>query len=157
MDKRIGRAFVAAKILESVGMAWWFSTNVLFLKELGLEPFQATQLNVIFMGIISVLDPFTGNWGDRIGQKRIYLLGMLAWAISHFIYWRATGYWSCALGEAVGAIGIACQSEALESWVRNHSDERVSHKALTDGAYRGRLAMMPTALLGRPSSRASPM
>jgi predicted MFS family arabinose efflux permease len=148
MDKRIGTAFVAAKILESVGMAWWFSTNVLFLQGLGLDLFQANLLNMMFMGLSSVLDPFTGNWGDRIGQKRIYLFGMLAWSVSHLIYWQATGFWGCAASEIVGAVGLACRSEALESWMRNHADETVTHKALTDGAYWARLAMIPTAVLG---------
>jgi predicted MFS family arabinose efflux permease len=73
---------------------------------------------------------------------------MAAWSISHLLYWLAGGFWSCALAEAVGAMGMACRSEALESWLRNHGSEEITHRALTEGAYWGRLAMVPTAILG---------
>ena len=148
MDTKIERAFVAAKILESVASAWFFGSYVLFLQGLGLDLLQANLLNTIFMGLSSVLDPFTGNWGDRIGQKRVYLIGLAAWSASHLLYFGATGFWGCALAEAVGAVGQASRSEALESWLRNHGDEKSTHKALTEGDYWAKLAVIPTALLG---------
>jgi predicted MFS family arabinose efflux permease len=43
---------------------------------------------------------------------------------------------------------MACRSEALESWLRNHTSEQLSHKAITDGGYWSKLAMIPTALIG---------
>ncbi len=68
--------------------------------------------------------------------------------MSHLIYFGATGFWGCALAEAVGAVGQASRSEALESWLRNHGDEKSTHRALTEGDYWSKLAVIPTAFLG---------
>lgn len=148
MNKTTEKAFVVAKILESASAAWFFGTYILFLQGLGIDLFSASLLNTIFMGASSILDPFTGNLGDRIGQKRIYLFGLVMWSLSHIIYWMSGGFWGCAVAELVGAIGLASRSEALESWLRNHSTEEKTHKAMSQGAFYGRLATIPTAILG---------
>jgi MFS family permease len=148
MNKSIGKAFVVAKILESASAAWFFGTYILFLQGIGIDLLGASLLNTIFMGLSSVLDPFTGNIGDRVGQKKIYLFGLIMWSISHIAYWMSGGFWGCAVAEVIGAIGLASRSEALESWLRNHSDEDSTHKAMAKGAYWGRIATIPTAIIG---------
>ena len=80
MNNTIGRIFVWAKILESVGSAWFFASYILFLQSLGLSLLEANLLNTVYMTVSSLLDPFSGNWGDKIGQKRIYLIGLAFWS-----------------------------------------------------------------------------
>ncbi|MFZ2152785.1 MAG: MFS transporter [Microgenomates group bacterium] len=148
MKSKIGKVFVWAKVLENIGSAWFFASYILFLQSLGLSLWEASLLNTVYMSVSSLLDPFTGNLGDRIGQKRIYVIGLFFWSLSHLSYWMATGFWMCALSEAIGAIGHACISEALESWVKNHTTEEETHWALSQAGFWGKLAVIPTAILG---------
>ena len=148
MNNKIGRIFVWAKILESVGSAWFFASYILFLQSLGLSLLEANLLNTVYMTVSSLLDPFSGNWGDKIGQKRIYLIGLAFWSLSHLTYWVAGGFWMCAISEAVGAVGHACISEALESWVKNHCSEEETHRVMSQAGFWGKLAIIPTAILG---------
>lgn len=148
MENKIGRMFVWAKILESVATAWSISTYVLFLQSLGLSLLEVNLINTFFMATSSILDPFTGNWGDRIGQKKVYLFGVAAWGLGHIWYFGARGFWACVVAEIICAVGQACKSEALESWMKNHCSERVTHRALARSGVWSRLAIIPTAILG---------
>jgi predicted MFS family arabinose efflux permease len=147
-QKSISRTFVLVKVLQDVGSAWTFSTYVLFLVGSGLTLFKVNMLNLIFMSTSTILDPFTGNWGDRIGQKKIYMAGLLFWGIGMLIYGSSSWFWFFAVAEATAAVGQAFMSEALESWLRNHTDEEVTHQALSTAAYWAKLATIPTAVLG---------
>jgi MFS family permease len=147
-QKSISRTFVLVKILEDVGSAWTFSTYVLFLVGSGLSLFKVNMLNLIFMSTSSILDPFTGNLGDRIGQKKIYMAGLFFWGLGMLVYGSSSWFWIFAAAEVTAAVGHALMSEALESWLRNHTNEDVTHKALSTSAYWARLATIPTAILG---------
>ena len=148
MENKSVRVFVTAKTLEKAATSWFFSTYVLFLQSIGLSLLEANLLNTIFMSISTILDPFTGNWGDRIGQKRIYLLGILFWVMGHFTYGLAKVFLVCALAEGLSAVGKAFISEALESWLRNQTDEATTHKALAQAEFWGKVATAVPALLG---------
>lgn len=148
MENKMVRVFVLAKALERTATSWFFSTYVLFLQSIGLSLLEANLLNTIFMSISTVLDPFTGNWGDRMGQKKIYLLGILFWVTGNFTYGLAKIFIVCALAEGLSAVGKAFISEALESWLRNQSNEEVAHKALSSAQLWSQIATVPSALLG---------
>jgi DHA1 family tetracycline resistance protein-like MFS transporter len=148
MEKKAVRVFVLAKILERAGQAWFFSTYILFLQSIGLSLLEANLLNTIFMTISTVLDPFTGNWGDRIGQKRIYLAGILFWVMGHFSYGLAKVFLMCAVAEALSAVGRALMSQALESWLRNMTNEEITQKALGVSKFWSQIASVPVVLLG---------
>lgn len=147
-QKSIERTFVLVKILQDVGSAWTFSTYVLFLVGAGLSLFQVNMLNLIYMSTTTLLDPFTGNLGDRIGQKRVYMFGLFFWGIGMFVYGSFGWFWIFALAEGIAAIGHALMSEALESWLRNHTDEEVTHRAMSVSDTWKKLATIPTAILG---------
>lgn len=144
----MARAFVVAKTVQSMGTAWFFAVYVLFLQSIGLSLLEANLLNLVYMSVSTVLDPFTGNIGDRIGQKRIYLIGAVFWGIGTFVYGFASQFWMGAIAESLSAIGHASMSEALESWLRNRADEKTTHEALASAQMWGKIAMVPTALLG---------
>lgn len=148
MNRTIERTYVGAKVLESIATSWTFATYVLFLTGLGLPLFQVNLLNVVFMSISSLLDPFTGNLGDRVGQKRVYLGGLVFWGLGMFIYGNSRIFALCAIAEATAAIGHALSSEALESWLRNHTTEEVTHRTMSQAQFWGKLATIPAALLG---------
>jgi MFS family permease len=147
-QKSIERTFVLVKILQEIGPAWTFSTYVLFLIGNSLSLFEVSMLNLVFMSVSSILDPFTGNLGDRIGQKKVYLLGLFLWSLGALIYGSSKSFGFFALAEATAAVGHALMSEALESWLRNHTKEKVSHRALSKAGYRSKLATIPTAVIG---------
>lgn len=147
-QRSIERTFVLVKILQDIGSAWTFSTYVLFLIGSGLSLFQVNMLNLIFMSLSTILDPFTGNLGDRIGQKKIYMAGLFFWGIGMFVYGSFQWFWIFALAEGIAAIGRAFMSEALESWLRNHTDELITHRAMSTAAYWAKIASIPTAVIG---------
>lgn len=147
-QKSIERTFVLVKILQNIGSAWTFSTYVLFLLGANLSLFQVNMLNLVYMSTTTILDPFTGNLGDRIGQKKIYMFGLFFWGIGMLVYGSSGLFWIFALAEGIAALGHALMSEALESWLRNHTSEETTHKALASSEYLVKLATIPTAVLG---------
>jgi len=147
-QKSIERTFVLVKILQDIGSAWTFSTYVLFLVGAQLSLFQVNMLNLIYMSTTTILDPFTGNLGDRIGQKKVYLFGLFFWGTGMLVYGSSGWFWIFALAEGTAAIGHALMSEALESWLRNHTNEATTHRALSNSDYLKKLATIPTAILG---------
>ena len=148
MKRSLEKTFVWVKCLENIGSAWFFSTYVLFLVGIGLDLLQITLANAIYMTIRTLFDPITGNLGDRIGQKKIYMAGLFFWAIGTGVYSMATGFWMCAVSEGISAIGFALRSQALESWLLNHSDKSTSLRAQSNAGFWARLATIPTAILG---------
>ncbi|HPJ17356.1 MAG TPA: MFS transporter [Candidatus Woesebacteria bacterium] len=147
-QKNMAKTFVLVKILQNIGSSWMFSTYVLFLTTSGLSLFQANILNLLYMSVSTVLDPFTGNLGDRIGQRKIYMTGLLFWAIGMTVYGLTNWFLIFAIAEITSAVGHAFMSEALESWLRNQTDEEITHKALTTSQTWGKLATIPAAILG---------
>ena len=127
MNKRLENAFVLAKVLEEVGGAWFFATYGLFLVGIHLNEWEFVGVNIVFMTVKTLFDPITGNIGDRFGQKRVYLWGIFMWAIGLFVYGFAKNFVVCAIAESLSGIGAALISEALESWLKNLTDEDTSH------------------------------
>lgn len=148
MNKEVVRVFVMAKVLERMASAWFFGTYILFLQGIGISLWEASVLNTVFMVTSAILDPFTGNWGDRIGQKKIYIAGLLLWALGNLTYGLAATFLICVVAEIISALGKAFISEALESWLRNNSSDEETHKAMAKSKSWGELSTIPTALLG---------
>lgn len=147
-QKRVANVFLAAKVLESFGHAWMATTYVLFLLDRGLSLYQANLVNVVFMITIFVTDPLTGYLGDKLGHRKIYIAGLVGWAIGFLLYFRGNSFWQFALAEFFAAIGYSLLSDALESW---------AHKQVGNGKFKlvekrsrwlARLAGIPTALVG---------
>jgi len=53
-----------------------------------------------------------------------------------------------AVAEGIAAIGHALVSEALESWLRNHTDEETTKRVQAKAQLWAKLATIPTAILG---------
>lgn len=142
------RIFILIKILESLAVGWFFSTYVLFLREKGLNLFQTNLLNVGFMTISFLFDPYTGRLADKVGQKRVFLWGQVVHSMGMFVYFLGHVFGIFLLAEIIGAIGKALISEALESWIRNVTDENISHEVTSVSGSIGHLATIPSAVIG---------
>ncbi|HBL52205.1 MAG: hypothetical protein A3D24_02210 [Candidatus Blackburnbacteria bacterium RIFCSPHIGHO2_02_FULL_39_13] len=150
MDRatKVKRAYILATSLQKFGVGWSFSTYVLFLLGQGMTLFEANLLNTGFMVASFLLDPPTGYLGDRIGQRRIYLVGQLFWAISMLVYGTSTTFAQFLAAELAAAIGSALISGALDSWMRNQVGEAETHKALSQGGSISQLVSIPAAVGG---------
>ena len=137
-----------AKCLEEIGGAFFFATYGMFLVSIGVNEMEYMGVNIVFMFAKTILDPLTGNWGDRMGQKKIYLWGLLLWAIGLFVYGFANAFWLCAIAETISGVGAAFRSGALESWLQNLTDEETGKAAQSKAGTWKRLATIPSALLG---------
>jgi len=148
MKQKIVKVFVLAKVLEQASSAWFFGTYVIFLTAAGLSLLQANLLNVVFMSISTIFDPFTGNLADKIGQKKVYLIGLFFWGTGMLVYGLNHTFAMFAVAEGTSAIGHALISEALESWLRNHTSEKVTRVASAKAQTWAKIATIPAALSG---------
>lgn len=143
------QVFVLLKTLHTFSTGWFFSICVLWLIGNGLNLFQANSLNVIYMSVTFALDPYSGKIADIIGQKRVYILGIVFWGISSFVYGGGSTYLVFALSEILAAIGTAMMSEALESWLANTSEgEAVVSAGMAKSGWLTAVVMIPSAVAG---------
>ncbi len=142
------KVFVQIKVLQALSVGWFFATYALFLEDHGLNPLQINLVNWVFMTFNLVIDPSTGYIGDRIGQKKIYQIGTIFFALGMLVYGLVGNIRGFMVAESLAALGSACMSEALESWLRNQTDEETTHQALAKTGSLASLATIPVAILG---------
>ncbi len=142
------RAYLLAVLMNNLATGWFFSTYVLFLVDRGMSLQQANLINTVFMVLSFLLDPFTGKLADKIGQRRVYVAGLWTWAGGFLVYSLGNSFWHFAMAEAVSAAGHALISEALESWLRNVTDEKVAHETMSTTGAVAPIVFIPTAILG---------
>ncbi|MFA6602637.1 MAG: MFS transporter [Candidatus Shapirobacteria bacterium] len=142
------RAYLLSVLWHNLAAGWFFATYVLFLLERGMSLQQANLINGVFMAVCFVFDPITGKLADRVGQRKVFVWGLWGWAASFGVYFASHGFWAFAVAEAVGAIGHSLISEALESWLRNTTDEKTAHETMSTTSSLSPLVFIPTALGG---------
>lgn len=148
MHKRITRAYIAVMCLSNFSIGWVMSTYVLFLVSHDLSLFQANLLNTSFMLANFFIDPPTGYLADKYGQRRIHVLGMVCWALAHLTYGLGASFSLFICAELIAALGHSLISGALDSWIRNNTDEATTRSAMAKAGSFSRLAGIPSALLG---------
>lgn len=148
MNKSLTKKFVVIKALESAMNGWFFPIYALFVLSKGLSLLDLSLLNVVFMTTSSILDPITGVLGDRLGQKKVYLAGILFWAAGSFVYGLGSTFLAFVFAEFLSAIGQALMSEALESLLRNNSGNEETQKALADAGFWSNLSTVPSIIIG---------
>lgn len=65
----------------------------LYAKSLGATSTELGIINSVGMGVGGLLGPFTGTLIDRMGPKKLYLVGIFLLATSYFIY-AIAGSWT---------------------------------------------------------------
>ncbi len=148
LSVREARTMLVIEALASLARGWFYSTYVLFLLGKGLTLFHANFINLAFMVVGFLLDPGTGRIADKVGQRKVYLWGQLAWGLGMAVYGFGNSFWAFLAAECVGAVGHALMSEALESWLRNTVSEDVCHQTISFSKGFAYLAAIPTAILG---------
>lgn len=145
---RFRLAFTASIVMQNFATAWSFSTYVLFLLDHNLSLFDATFLNFLFMSANVILDPPTGHFADRIGQKKVYLVGLAFWALAMMIYGTGSTFLQFAAAELTAAVGHSLISGSLDSWLRNNVEEKEAYQTISKAGAYGRLASVPSGFLG---------
>ncbi|MCA9383178.1 MFS transporter [Candidatus Dojkabacteria bacterium] len=140
------------KIARVMAFSWSNATYVLFLLEKGIDLPTANIINICFMATVLVIDPLTGRLADKIGQRVIFVAGMIVGSIGMFAYALSTSFWGFVLAEFIVGIGYALMSEAPESWLRNRVGKNQAHSIQsTVGAWTSLLTTIPAfigALVG---------
>lgn len=148
MEKKIVRRFIIANTLSSLSIGWFFTTYILFILDQGYTMFHANLVGACYMVACFLARPFGGYLADRLGQKRVYLVGQVFLGLGMLTYWLSRSLPAFILAEVVLALGTAGSSGVLESWTRNHCEEKLSHKAVSASMALGSVFSIPTALLG---------
>lgn len=148
MFNGVTSTFITLKVLQQVAVSWIFATYVLFLQDSGLSLQQTTLVNLLFMISQPIVDVIAGILADKIGQKRIYLYGLLFFAMGTGVYGISSTFNMFLVSEFISAIGNAFMSEALESWLRTLEGEEISHKAISTASWYSNLISIPAALGG---------
>ncbi len=146
--KKITNAFIILKAFESASIGWFIVTYVLFLTKNGLTLFEATQVNMAYMLLHSIVDPFTGSLADKVGQTRVYLAGLLVYAIGDVLYGFGNTYLVFVVAEIIVAVAASLKSEALEAWLRNNVEHAVAHKTIANTDAVSKVVAVFTALGG---------
>lgn len=146
--KRLKTFFLTMSVVATLGSGWYGATYSLFLDSFDLSYTQMMSVNVLFWTILFLAEPFTGPLGDKIGQKKIYLIGIGVLILSYVVYFSSSTYWGFLLAEAIGAFAFVLKSQALETWIRNITDPETTHEITTKTGTFSRLAAIPSTLLG---------
>jgi len=142
------RAYLIANLIFNLASGWFFGIYTIFLtRKIGLDLAQANLVNVVFMTLSTLFDPYTGSLADKFGQKKVYIWGQVWWAAGMLVYGFANGFWLAILAESMAAIGHALMSQALETWLRNRLGEDLAHEAISFEPS-VRMANVPSAIAG---------
>lgn len=144
---RYVRAYIIVKALQNLTVSWIFSTYVIFLQSHGLSLFQANLLNFTFMMVSFFLATPSGVFADRVGQRGAYVLGVISWGGGMFVYAVGRSFGTFLLAESVAGVGSALMSESMECWLRNCTDDKVTHQAIgRAGAIGTFVGVIPSSL-----------
>lgn len=127
----VRKRFQLMKFLEGLSGSWVYATYILFLEGHDVANPEKFVLNTIFMLGGLIMDPPTGRLGDRIGHWRVYVAGLFMVGVGFLIYGLSDTYTWFIAAELCVAAGHALRSQALESWLRNQTDQEFFHKKRT--------------------------
>ncbi|MEP6638636.1 MAG: MFS transporter [Chloroflexota bacterium] len=86
--------------------------------EFSIGPETVSSLVTLYLGAVTVALPASGSLGDRYGQRRVFLAGVLAFAISSLIAAVAPSFELLALARVLQAVSGALVSTASVALVR---------------------------------------
>lgn len=94
-----------------------FVTYSLFLLSKGLDLFQISLVNAVFMLTIFLLEIPTGAFADNFGRRKSVIVGNLLFALSFLIYFKSNTMLFFIIAEIIMAIGTTFVSGALDAWM----------------------------------------
>lgn len=117
MSKKIIKTYVAFSFALSLSHAFFYATYQLFLASRGLNLLEINIINMFFMAAVFLLEVPTGAFADVFGRKKSVVIGCFMMALSMLAYYFGQNFWSFAVAEIIGAIGLTFLSGSLEAWV----------------------------------------
>lgn len=94
-----------------------FAVYTVFLYKNGLNFFQMSLMNVIYMLATVILEVPTGAIADMLGRKKTVLLAALCAVVGYFIYPLFSNIYNFALGEVLIALSSTLSYGAFEAWM----------------------------------------
>jgi len=94
-----------------------FVTYSLFLLSKGLDLFQISLVNAVFMLAIFLLEIPTGAFADNFGRRKSVIIGNLLFALSFLLYFKSNTMPFFIIAEIIMAIGTTFVSGALDAWM----------------------------------------
>ncbi len=114
-DRRV-IALAVARMADSIGNSFLIVVLPLYIASgtvkggsFGLSVSVITGLILAMFGLLnSASQPFVGRFSDRVGKRKVFVLGGLAiLAVTNFVYSYATSYPTLILIRAIQGIGVA--------------------------------------------------
>jgi EmrB/QacA subfamily drug resistance transporter len=88
------------------------------MDEFGIGPETVSSLVTLYLGAVTVALPASGSLGDRFGQRRVFLIGVLAFAVSSLLAAIAPSFEILAVGRVFQAVSGALISTTSIALVR---------------------------------------
>ena len=106
----------------------------IYIKELGATGTQLGIVNSVGMGIAGLMAPFLGWLIDRVGTRRIYLIGIVLLAISYLVYGLAQSWVIIIVAMAAYWLGFGITSHSCNVICGNclASGERATGMAICE-------------------------
>jgi MFS family permease len=102
--------------LFSLTDSFFFGTYAVFLTTRGMNLLEINMVNAVFMASVFFLEIPTGAYADIFGRKKSVVLSCFIFSLSMLIYFFSHNFWLFVLAEAIGAVGVAFGSGAMEAW-----------------------------------------
>jgi MFS family permease len=99
----------------------------MYTSELGLTPIQVTGLFSVFSLGLVVMRLFIGYISDKVGRKPVFALGLIFYALSYMIYFKAKIILLIYLGRGLQAMGAAFISISTYSMIADLNMKSNAH------------------------------
>ena len=115
-----------------------------YIRALGATGTQLGVVNSVGMGVAGLVSPFTGWLIDRIGTKRIYLIGIILLAMSYLTFSVAQSWTIIILAMVLFWLGQTTSTHSCSVICGNSlaSEERVTGMAICETFAAGLLGML---------------
>lgn len=110
------RCYLVLIALINFGIGCIAPVYTMFLSSKGFDLFQINVINAVFCMTLVVCEIPTGLCADSYGRKPAVIAACLLLSLSFFWYAVADSFWSFAVAEAIGGLGVTCMSGAFQAW-----------------------------------------
>jgi MFS family permease len=146
-EKKYTIVLLIVKAFQFLGAAFSGPIYMLYLLSKGLSQSSANNINAVYMGSNSILEPIMGNFADRVGQKKAYLIGLFLWGVAMVAYGLSNVPMEFRICEIIAAIAGSTMSDSLESWVRNKLKKESSDRVLSLSRSKARMIGLPALVV----------
>ncbi len=107
----------------------------IFTIQLGLTPIQVTGLFSVFSLFLVAVRLITGHISDKVGRRPVFILGILFYLISYFIYSKATNIPLIYAARSLQAIAAVFINISTYSMIADMNNKNNAHSFGKLGSY----------------------